>query len=76
MSEPARPWLVRAAARFTTSHRSIAAAFEQVKAVHASGSPAYVYRWHDSGWVLHEHLEPPPAPPQQEDEPWPFWPAG
>src|SRR5207253_10620248 len=45
------------------------------KAVHASGSPAYVYRWHDGGWVLHEHLEPPPAPPQQQDEPWPFWPA-
>ena len=71
MSEPARPWLVRAAA-----DRSMASAFEQVKAVHASGSPACAYRWHDGGWVLHEHLEPPPAPPQQQDEPGPFWPAG
>ena len=52
MSEPARPWVVRAAWGFGTSHRSMAPAFEQVKAVYASGSSAYVYRWNDGGWVL------------------------
>ena len=56
MREPARPWVVRAASGFGTSHRSMAPAFEQVKAVHASGLPAYVYRWHDGGWVLDECL--------------------
>ena len=74
MSEPARPWIVRAASGFSTSHRSRAPALEQVKAGHASGSPAYVYRWDDGGWVLCEYLKPPPSGrSRQQEQPWPFW---
>ena len=76
MSEPARPWVVRAASGFSTSHRSMATAFEQVKAVPASGLPAYVYRWHDGGWILYECLETLPGRSRQQDQPWPFWRAG
>ena len=76
MSEPARPWVVRAAWGFGTSHRSMAPAFEQVKAVHASGSSAYVYRWNDGGWVLCECLKPLSGRSRQQEQPWPSWCAG
>jgi hypothetical protein len=69
-AEPTKPWRVYAASGFTTDHRSMAAAFEQVKAVHRWGMTASVYRWQDDGWALYRHIEP-PAPPTAQDA-WPF----
>ena len=68
--EPAKPWRVHATSGFTTDHRSMATAFEQVKVVHRWGLAAYVYRWQDGGWALYRHMEP-PAPPSVRDA-WPF----
>ena len=70
MEEPAKPWRVRAATGFLTEHRSMATAFEQVKAVHKWGLVAEVYRWKDGKWVLYKRLDPPQ--PEPEEEPWPF----
>jgi hypothetical protein len=71
MTEPARTWRVHTTTGFTTDHRSMATAFEQVKAVHRWGLAAEVYRWGDGGWKLYRHLEPPAVPEVTEDS-WPF----
>ena len=71
MTEPARTWRVHTATGFTTDHRSMATAFEQVKAVHRWGLAAAVYRWFNGRWELYQHLEPPAVPEANEDS-WPF----
>jgi hypothetical protein len=68
--EPTKPWRVYAASGFTTDHRSMATAFEQVKAIHGWRMAASVYRWQDDGWALYRHMEP-PEPPSAQDS-WPF----
>jgi hypothetical protein len=69
-AEPAKPWRVYAASGFTTDHRSMATAFEQVKAIHGWRMVASVYRWRDDRWALYRHMEP-PEPPSAQDS-WPF----
>ena len=68
--EPVKPWRVYATSGFTTDHRSMATAFEQVKVVHRWGLAASVYRWQGDGWALYRHMEP-PAPPSAANS-WPF----
>ena len=70
VAEPDKPWRVYATSGFTTDHRSMATAFEQVKVVHRWGLAASVYRWRDDGWELYRHMEPPKADPVQDS--WPF----
>ena len=71
MQEPAKPWRVSAASGFTTDHRSMATAFEQVKIVHRWGLAASVYRWDRGGWRLYRQLELPVREVPAEDA-WPF----
>ena len=52
-------------------HRSMATAFEQVKAVQASGFTGLCIPL--GCVVLYECLEPPPSRSRQQAEPWPFW---
>jgi hypothetical protein len=70
MEEPVRTWRVHAATGFTTDHRSMATAFEQVKVVHRWGLAAAVYRWGDGDWHLYRHLEPPST--ESGEDSWPF----
>ena len=70
VTEPDKPWRVHATSGFTTDHRSMATAFEQVKVVHRWGLAASVYRWRDDGWELYRHMEPPQPDPAQDS--WPF----
>ncbi|MBV9795763.1 MAG: hypothetical protein JO016_17695 [Actinobacteria bacterium] len=72
MSEPARTWRVHTTTGFTTDHRSMATAFEQVKAVHRYGLAAAVYRWGNGRWELYRHLEPPAEPAAASEDNWPF----
>jgi hypothetical protein len=69
-AEPAKPWRVCATSGFSTDHRSMATAFEQVKAIHRWGLAASVYRWGEDGWTLYRYMEPPEPPPAQDA--WPF----
>jgi hypothetical protein len=69
-AEPEKPWRVYAASGFTTDHRSMATAFEQVKVVHRWGMAASVYRWRDQSWELYRYMEPPG--PKPADDSWPF----
>ena len=68
--EPVKTWRVHAASGFTTYHRSMATAFEQVKAIHRWGLAASVYRWGDGGWRLYRQLEPPSLEPREDT--WPY----
>jgi hypothetical protein len=70
MNEPAKPWRVHAGNGFSTDHRSMIMAFEQVKMVHQWGMTALVYRWSDGDWRFYQELEP-PANKSTADS-WPF----
>ncbi|MFI7042602.1 hypothetical protein ACIBI0_38495 [Microbispora rosea] len=59
MTEPAKTWRVYGARGISQDFRSQRAAYEDVRAVVATGAEAKVYHWEDGAWRLYETVKPP-----------------